>query len=128
MKAFIYLLIGLLTLSACAQSASQEENAAVINQRVTQEEFKKLMATKADVQLIDVRTPAEFNEGTIENATMIDFNDANFSENIQKLNKEKPVMIFCRTGGRSGRALAMMKDMGFQEVYELEGGFSQWEE
>ena len=75
-----------------------------------------------EVQLIDVRTPAEYEAGYIDDAKNIDFFAANFQDEFNKLNKEEPVYIYCKSGNRSGQSAAKLKDMGFKEIYDLQGG------
>lgn len=97
-------------------------------ERVSQATFKAFLdENKSEVQLVDVRTPGEYDAGTIEGAINMDFNGANFTAQLESLDKSKPVMIFCKSGGRSGQTLKMMKGMGFSTVLELEGGYSGWE-
>lgn len=105
--------------------ADQEPTLEVINKVVTPTEFKELMAHEG-VQLIDVRTPGEVAEGMIEGAENIDYNGADFKQKIDALDRDQPVLVYCRSGGRSGRAAAMMKEMGFKEVYDLQGGYMNW--
>ena len=76
--------------------------------------------------IIDVRTPEEFNEGHIENAVNIDFNSETFKEDLDKLDKNKTYFIYCRSGNRSGRAIPIMKGLGFKEVYNLSAGIQEW--
>lgn len=76
--------------------------------------------------LVDVRTPGEVAGGTIENSVNIDFNNSNFSADLAKLDKSKPLMLFCRSGARSGRASSIAKELGFTEIYDLQGGFMAW--
>ena len=76
--------------------------------------------------IIDVRTPEEFNEGHIENAVNIDFNSETFKEDLDKLDKNKTYFIYCRSGNRSGRAIPIMKGLGFKEVYNLSAGMQEW--
>lgn len=104
---------------------TDQEPTEVINKVVSASEFKELMNGEG-VQLIDVRTPGEVSEGMIEGATNIDYNGANFKDQINALDRDQPVLVYCRSGGRSGRAAAMMKEMGFKEVYDLEGGYMNW--
>lgn len=103
----------------------KEQSSGIVNKIVTKSEFKTLITNK-EAQLIDVRTASEYNGGHIANAKNIDFNGANFKSNIAKLDKNKPVLVYCQAGGRSGKAAAMMKEMGFKKVYDLEGGFGNW--
>ncbi|MBS4041329.1 MAG: rhodanese-like domain-containing protein [Flavobacteriales bacterium] len=92
---------------------------------IAPKEFKAQVVNK-DVQLVDVRTPQEFQEGAIAHAKNINVNDAKFKENIAKLDKKKPVYIYCRSGGRSQTAAKIMVDLGFEQVIDLQGGYMNW--
>lgn len=83
-------------------------------------------ALDKDVQLIDVRTPQEFAAGSIGQAINLNINDANFSELILDLDKEKPVYLFCKKGGRSNRAAQIFKENGFKKIYDYSGGYDDW--
>ncbi|MCL6274527.1 rhodanese-like domain-containing protein [Muricauda sp. 2012CJ35-5] len=83
-------------------------------------------ALDKDVQLIDVRTPQEFAAGSIGQAINLNVNDANFSELILDLDKEKPVYLFCKKGGRSNRAAQIFKENGFTNIYDYSGGYDDW--
>ena len=78
------------------------------------------------VQLVDVRTPEEYDAGHIEKAVNIDFLAEGFENAIQEIDKDRPVFIYCRSGGRSGQAARLMKELGFKKVYDLKGGFLNW--
>ena len=81
----------------------------------------------SDVQLVDVRTPQEYQVGYIKNATNIDFfNKAEFDTAFEKLNKEEPVYIYCRSGNRSQKAAQKLDSLGFQKIYDLKGGYMNW--
>lgn len=84
-----------------------------------------LQATR-NVQLVDVRTPDEYRSGYIAGAVNINFYDANFAQQLARLDKEKPVMVYCAVGGRSGKAAAKFTEMGFKNVTDLEGGMTAW--
>lgn len=92
---------------------------------VDAEEFKTLFES-GNGTLLDVRTPGEVADGAIEGSLNIDFNGGDFEAEIAKLDKEAPVYVYCAAGGRSGKAMNMMKDMGFSEVYNLVGGYGNW--
>ena len=87
--------------------------------------YEKKM-TQPDVQLVDVRTPEEFSQGHIENAINIDFMADDFDAKVASLDKEKPVMVYCKSGGRSAKAAARLKELGFKSITDLEGGITNW--
>jgi rhodanese-related sulfurtransferase len=87
--------------------------------------FEKKIKEKG-VQLVDVRTPAEVANGKIKGATTININDADFKDKISKLDKSKPVAVYCGVGGRSGRASTMLTQLGFKQVFDLAGGMTAW--
>lgn len=84
------------------------------------------LITNTDVQLVDVRTPAEFAQGHIADALLIDFKAADFDALCaEKLDKARPVAIYCRSGKRSAAAAQRLVAAGF-EVYNLQGGILEW--
>ena len=88
-------------------------------------EFATLIADTA-VQLVDVRTPAEFAAGHIPEAKNIDVRGDNFDREAKAtLSKERPVAIYCRSGARSKTAARRLAAMGYR-VYELNTGFMNW--
>ena len=76
--------------------------------------------------IIDVRTPEEVAGGYIEGAINIDFYADTFEAELGILDKSKVYLIYCRTGGRSGPTLPIMEELGFLEVYDIEGGILAW--
>ena len=88
-------------------------------------EFNELIKDKRN-QLIDVRTADEYNSGTIEHATNIDFLAGDFMDKIKQLDSEVPVVVFCQGGTRSAQAMDVLSDNGFTEVYNLLGGYSHY--
>lgn len=89
------------------------------------DEFKAQIE-KGKIQLVDVRTPDEYNSGHIKNAKNIDFFATSFTNQFEKLDKEKPVYIYCRSGARSKKASNKLSEMGFTEIYDLQGGYLNW--
>jgi len=90
----------------------------------TVEEFSALM--KKNYTLVDVRTPEEYINGSLPNALNISVTALNFPLEINRLDKEKPILIFCKSGTRSARAALAMKALGFKQIYELDGGYMAW--
>lgn len=103
-----------------------EEQQSQVIERVDNDKFAALLEEKKDAQIIDIRTPEEFVAGSIDNAVNINFFDKDFKEQLDKLDKTKPVFMFCKSGGRSGKAINTFKELGFETVYELGTGYSRW--
>ena len=88
--------------------------------------YKNAISTKS-LQLIDVRTTREYNSGHITNAINVDVSNRKVSQQyIEKLDKEKPVYLYCRSGSRSQRASKLLVELGFKEIYNLKGGYLNW--
>jgi rhodanese-related sulfurtransferase len=94
------------------------------------ESFRMINENKSNSKfvILDVRTSDEFSDGHIENSINIDFYSETFSEDLDKLDKNKTYMVYCRTANRSGQALDMMKDLNFSEAYNMLGGIVEWED
>ena len=95
-------------------------------QLIDADQFKKLLVLD-EIQLVDVRTPEEFETGHIEDAINIDFNNEDFKSELSTLDKSKPVLVYCRSGKRSAGAAEIMKEMGFTKIVGLDGGMISWE-
>lgn len=79
------------------------------------------------VQLIDVRTTREYNSGHIADAINVDVsNRKNFQHYFEKLDRETPVYLYCRSGSRSQSAAMLLVQLGFKTVYDLKGGYLNW--
>lgn len=118
MKKFLTLitLLFAFVLSGCSQ---QQDFVSQGN-----EDFAKTISKKS-TQLVDVRTPQEYEAGHIPGALNIDVRSADFDTQVAKLNKKKPVAVYCRSGVRSRIAASKMAGMGFT-VYNLEKGINGW--
>ena len=120
------------TLSSCGQNSTKKEVKDSEIQSSQTQSISELIGPAAlneklgDIQLIDVRTTNEFNRGHIKNAVNINYYDGNFYEQMSKLDKNKELYIYCRSGNRSGRAAAKLKEQGFTKIYDLQGGILNW--
>ena len=95
---------------------------------LTQEEWTEQLNNESDAIILDVRTDAEVEEGIIPNAKHIDiYKGQGFIDEVEKLDKTKPYYIYCRSGNRSGQACAIMGQLGFENTYNLMGGFNEWD-
>ena len=78
--------------------------------------------------VLDVRTPEEYDEGFIPNAININIYDSQFFiDEVNKLNKKDFIHVYCRSGSRSFQACEIIKQFGFENVYNLEGGIIEWQ-
>ncbi len=93
-------------------------------QIVSHEEFKELI--EQGHPIIDVRRPDEFSQGSTPNAINFNVLDSNFIRQIDTLDKTKLYLIHCRSGNRSKKAADIMMDLGFEKVYDLQGGYLNW--
>ena len=89
------------------------------------ESFSTKIAELPQALLLDVRTSGEFGGGHLPKARNIDFRSEAFGQEVDKLDKSKPVLIYCLSGGRSAQAAELMRSKGFQ-VTELKGGYLKW--
>jgi rhodanese-related sulfurtransferase len=79
-----------------------------------------------DFVILDIRTPEEFESGYIEGAVNINYHSDSFTEDLNKLDKNKTYFIYCRTGRRSSDAVGIMTRQGFKEIYRIDGDIIQW--
>lgn len=90
---------------------------------VTPLDFKE----KSENQLIiDVRTPDEFAQGHIKGAVNINLFDRNFTEQFNNFDKSEPIFIYCRSGNRTSKASKQLAKLGFENIYDLQGGIINW--
>jgi rhodanese-related sulfurtransferase len=88
----------------------------------------KLLDQEKGIVVLDVRSSAEFGEGHIAKATNLDVNDAEFKAKAAKLDRSKPYLVHCAAGRRSARAVTVLKDLGFLNVFHLSAGLNDWKE
>jgi rhodanese-related sulfurtransferase len=129
LKNFIVLVLSVsLVIGATLTGSCVRDETATIEDITPQEAFTSIQNNQnnPDFVIIDVRTPAEFAEEHIENATNIDFYSEAFRDTLNNLDKNKTYLIYCRSGVRSGSALDIMAELNFREVYNILGGINQW--
>ena len=112
-------LVVMMSLNSCIKK--QVDGVQVVDISTYERQLKQ-----PEIQLIDVRTPEEFSEGHIENAKNINIMGDDFDAQVAALDKTKPVMVYCKSGGRSAKASARLKELGFTTITDLEGGITNW--
>jgi len=99
---------------------------SLFGQNLIPADFQKKIQELPNAPVVDVRTPDEFNKSHLKNAINININDENFGNLINKLDKSKPVLVYCLSGSRSAYAARYMRSQGFKEIYDLSGGMIKW--
>lgn len=92
---------------------------------ISMEEAAEKIST-GEAIFIDVRTPEEIGEGMIPGSIHIDFNSSDFESELNKLDKTKEYVVYCRSGGRSTKACKKMNELGFTKLNNMTAGYSQW--
>jgi len=115
--------VAVLCLLACGGSSQRTE-------LLTAEQFQSELEKQSEdhVQLIDVRTPEEYAGGHLAGAANVNLKNEQFKAHLANLDREKPVFVYCLSGGRSAKAAIALKDLGFTEVYDLKGGVMAWKQ
>jgi len=106
--------------------SSSQDLAAVGFRSITPLEAKTLIETRKDLLLVDVRSPDEFQGGSLPGAHLIPFWD--FTKGRYDLPRDKPILLICAVGGRSLACGQMLTAQGYREVYNLKGGLEAWAE
>lgn len=119
-RSIFFLLLAFVILSCNGQTT---KNIKTIEAKAFAE---KINATE-NPQILDVRTPEEFNSDHIENAENVNWLGDSFVKESEKFDKTKPVFVYCKSGGRSKKATEKLEELGFKNIYELEGGFLKWD-
>ena len=118
-KINVLLFFVLVGLNCIAQSS---KNISLVDKKT----FATLLKSDKNAQLLDVRTPEEYAESHIEKSKNINWNGNDFVSNVEKLDKTKAVFVYCKVGGRSKQACEKLAELGFTEIYNLQGGIINW--
>ncbi len=113
----------LASLSGFSQSPGK-----VVYQELEPATFQKTYQKTPGAVLLDVRTAEEYGEGHLAQARNVDYKRDDFRQQVAKLDKSKPYFVYCKAGVRSEKAADIMKELGFRQVYTLEGGIDEWED
>lgn len=110
------------TLVSCQESISSEVK--IVDKSTVLAMLEEVK--EGQVQLLDVRTAAEFSRGAIPGAINLDIRGADFKEQLEDFDTDKPIVIYCHSGVRSSKASELLKTMGFTKIYDYKGGYSDW--
>ena len=124
-----FLIVPLALFNGCIGQEDTDLEAQIIEDVTLEEAFTLIEDNRYDEGfiIIDVRTPEEYASGRIEKAINLDYYSETFADELDRLDKDKTYLIYCRSARRSGQALDMMAELGFEEVYNMLGGMVRWE-
>lgn len=108
-------------ISSCSNGQTKEGFVSV-----KPKEFSEKLEKTPEANLIDVRTPEEFADGHLKNATNINWKGDDFGKQVAELDKSKPVFVYCLSGGRSKAAANYLSKEGFTNIVEMDGGMMKW--
>lgn len=140
MKPFLFFL-SVLMLAGCAAPADvggdtmanvlSSTNMSFADHNLNPLEAGRFIAQNAgnnDFAILDVRTPDERTGGCIEDSLNMDYYEPSFVEKLSKLDKTKTYLVYCRSGRRSEESIKLMEGLGFENVFNLDGGIGAWQE
>lgn len=129
MRKIIIALFSVLSISVSCNTTvkqeSQSENNVVLEDITAKELHLKLNGIEGVI--LDVRTPEEWQEGIIAGADTVNYYADNFEVLVQKLDKNNPIYVYCKSGGRSAKAAKKLHKLGFQRIYNVTGGITRWQ-
>jgi rhodanese-related sulfurtransferase len=117
------------TTSSSPASTAHTIPAVVVKNLTVAQTYDLIQQNKGNDKfvILDVRTPDEYASGHIAGSILIDFNAANFKDEVNKLDKDLTYLIYCRSGNRSASAAKVMVENGFKDVYNMTGGINEWQ-
>lgn len=105
---------------SCAPTASHQTTSVA--------KASKLMTTHSELQVLDVRRPDEYQAGHLKDATLVTWGDPDFEKQaLAKISKDKPVLVYCRSGRRSTAASEALIGLGYTKIHNLDGGITAWQ-
>jgi len=110
-----------LIVSSCTNGQTQNSKFSL-----SAKDFESKLKESSSSIVLDVRTPEEFSKGHLRNALNVDWNGSDFMAQVSKMDKARPVFVYCLAGARSASAAGEMRKVGFNAVYEMGGGIIKW--
>ena len=123
MKKLVFLLLAVMTLTACGQDKENDQGAVYVN--ITAEEAKEIMDTEEGYVILDVREQDEYDAGHISGAILIPFTQIEAKANEMLPDKDQLILVYCRSGRRSKIAAEALAELGYTNIKEF-GGILDW--
>ncbi len=120
-----------LLLAGCSSAsediiASGEEQSNLFYHNIDAVDAQDFIIAHPDAIVMDVRTADEFSAGHVAGAINIDYHGDGFRDTLKKLDKDAHYILHCKSGNRSGKSVAIMKELDFKHVTHMDGGFDAW--
>lgn len=123
----IALMLSAFLMGSCQNLSTSSSKGEGQYELLSVEDFNAKIQLEEKLQLLDVRTPGEWQGGVLAGAQQINMYDADFYEKVnEKLDKTKPVYVYCQGGVRSKKVSMELLKMGYSTVYDLKGGYASW--
>ncbi len=119
----LFLVIQIAALSCTSNSTNSATTGGIVD--LDPAAFKAKMEGP-NTLVLDVRTPEEIAAGKIAGAFDLDIQNPEFKSQVEKLDKAKTYLVYCKKGGRSARACSILEEAGFEKIYNLKGGYDGW--
>ena len=129
----IWMLLTILFLTGCQEETKQDETASnpssteettAVYRKINPEEAKNMM-TEEGILIIDVREQSEFDDGYIPGATLLPVGLIDAGDLSLLPDKDQKILVYCRSGNRSGKAAKKLVEYGYTQVYDF-GGIMDW--
>ena len=132
MKKYITLIFAIvITLASVSCKNAQKNDTKVTAQAIeliAPKAMYEVLLKDTSTQLVDVRTKDEFAVSHLKDAQNICVTDTDFKQKVAHLDKDKPVYVYCKKGGRSAQASKILKELGFTKIFDLQGGITNWQQ
>ena len=132
MKKYITLIFAIVTtLASVSCNNVQKKDTKVPSQAIeviAPKAMYDVLLKDPSAQLVDVRTKDEFAVSHLKDAQNICVTDTDFKQKVAHLDKDKPVYVYCKKGGRSAQASKILKELGFTKIFDLQGGITNWQQ
>ena len=122
-------LVAMLLIALAQKNANASDISSTLKDgvhHVNAVEAHYLLSSSNTIQVLDVRTAKEFQQGHIEGAINIDYYADDFAEQLTALDPNIEYLVHCRSGVRSGKSLTILKSIGVKKLIHLDGGIKAW--
>lgn len=125
-KVFLFLFLIASLITGCGRSNNAVEESKSNYKKISSQEAKSMMESDEEMIIIDVREESEYNEGHIKDSLLLPL--GNIEKDIEKMakDKDKTILLYCRSGRRSSEAATILTNLGYSNVYDF-GGIIDWD-